>query len=671
MLQVAHNVLEASSSGADPVVPSLDISVAERAADAINEELLAKQPNPEISALWEQPGQDLAALVALLALALRRSSPFAPGGFAKIRQTLSMLLFNHSQHSEPSPHFVVSEDLLAAALLRASTLECYSRLLAEAAEQLRPAAALVPCATMGSKQGFTAYRAHPAAAAAAEMCDRSPRLRQQQHHPAPRGPQPGLPCLEKLLREIFCALSITGLLKPSHSTDAHAAASTSRNSTAGSTSITGSGSSASAPHHLLDDRPMHDVRSRLQSSWVLEHWARVLLLGTAPALAGGDSKQQQNAQALQASLMHGLCKLLCAGGLDWAGFLARPCGGTLAASYMAHLCAALDGGHAFGLPRPQVFVLPASRRTDKQHLDVVSNMASSYDTVLVGRGAGVSLHTAVYIVIAWCEQLEEAALAVPGPGVVGPGAAGHGGAQRAWAGVEQAGSGEGRTVEEAEVASGTPGPSGNDAGASGDRVAPAAPFALASCGPCLLPPHDRAATVHVCLRLAKGVLASWGQPLAGVRLELPGHAGSAEHPLLPKGNGLALLYQALACARLALLPDVWGRARVRGRVRAQLRAWWETYMAAAQHPEALVVGKTSIRAYPMWASHGKSQATACGAVDMLCVNRRVIGPQQWWAPSMQIARVHLAVVPPVEHQVERAPGVATAPACDNIATRGL
>ncbi len=627
LLQVAHAVLEASSTGADPVLSSLDLSVAERAAEDLGEQLRAKQPIPEIIELWERQGQDLAALVALFALALRRSSPFGVGerplpAFAEIRQTLSTVLLKHGQLNGPSRHIVVCEDLLAPVLLRADTLECYSRLLAEAAEQLNPAAASVPCAAMGSNLGSSSQLDHRATgAAAAEWHGRQ--TQQHQRH-GPRGPQPSLSRLENLLREVFCALSIVGLLKPRHyATDAHAAASISKAASPSSSSSSGggSGSSTSGAQPPRDNLPMHDVRSRLQSSWVLEHWARVLLLGTAPALAGGDSKQQQNAQALQASLMHGLCKLLCAGGLDWAGFLARPCGGTLAAFHMAHLCSALDGGHAFGLPRPQLLVLPASRRTDRQHLDKVCSTASHYDAVLVGRGGAVSLHTAVYIVDAWRKQLEEAVNLALRPGVVGPGAAGHGGAQRAGADVEQEGSGEqagsveqagsGEEVEEAEVASGTPGPSGNDAGASGGGMAPAAPFALASCGPCRLPPHDRAATITVCLRLAKGVLACWGKPLAGVRLELPGHAIGGGDALLPVGNGIALLYSALACARLALLPDVWGRARVRGRVRAQLRAWWETYVAAARHPEALVLGKPDHVLYPLWTYQGGLYATLC------------------------------------------------------------
>ncbi len=54
--------------------------------------------------------------------------------------------------------------------------------------------------------------------------------------------------------------------------------------------------------------------------------------------------------------------------------------------------------------------------------------------------------------------------------------------------------------------------------------------------------------------------------------------------------GCSVLYHALACARLALLPAVWDRERVPRRSRAQLREWWETYVAAAQHSEALTVG---------------------------------------------------------------------------------
>ncbi len=90
--------------------------------------------------------------------------------------------------------------------------------------------------------------------------------------------------------------------------------------------------------------------------------------------------------------------------------------------------------------------------------------------------------------------------------------------------------------------------------------------------PGCLPPHDCMASVQVCLRLANGVLASWGQPLAGVHLHLADGMPVGKDPLLPKGNGSSLVFHTLLCARQALLPDVWGRARVRGGVRAQLRA---------------------------------------------------------------------------------------------------
>lgn len=47
-------------------------------------------------------------------------------------------------------------------------------------------------------------------------------------------------------------------------------------------------------------------------------------------------------------------------------------------------------------------------------------------------------------------------------------------------------------------------------------------------------------------------------------------------------------WRALGC--LALLPLVWGRERVSRAVRVQPRARWETYVAAVQHREALLVG---------------------------------------------------------------------------------
>ncbi len=89
------------------------------------------------------------------------------------------------------------------------------------------------------------------------------------------------------------------------------------------------------------------------------------------------------------------------------------------------------------------------------------------------------------------------------------------------------------------------------------------------------------------------VLASWGGTLPRVRLQPQGGTVGRDAPLLPKLAGSALLQYALSCARLALLPDVWGRERVPRRTRAQLREWWETYVAAAQHPEALLVGEVA------------------------------------------------------------------------------
>ncbi len=76
--------------------------------------------------------------------------------------------------------------------------------------------------------------------------------------------------------------------------------------------------------------------------------------------------------------------------------------------------------------------------------------------------------------------------------------------------------------------------------------------------------------------------------------------------MLPKVSSAVQLHHALACARLAL-PAVWGRERVPRRTRAQLRALWEAYVAAAQHPEALMVALPELPEHPAWTREGPTR----------------------------------------------------------------
>lgn len=76
------------------------------------------------------------------------------------------------------------------------------------------------------------------------------------------------------------------------------------------------------------------------------------------------------------------------------------------------------------------------------------------------------------------------------------------------------------------------------------------------------------------------------------------------HPRLPKTSGAVVVFHALACSRLALLPGLWCKDRVEGRVRARVRAWWEAYVAAVEHPEALFVARSDPPQYPEWTFTG-------------------------------------------------------------------
>ncbi len=277
----------------------------------------------------------------------------------------------------------------------------------------------------------------------------------------------------------------------------------------------------------------------------------------------------------------------------------RPCGRALAATHMAYLCAALDGGGAFGLVRPAEIVLPACDQCKKGYLPDADPVAESFDADLRKRGCSVGLRPAVDTLRAWMSLMRSRDPAEP----VAGGGAGQGGEGRSARGASapmqlRAGAGEhGFNEEEGQAHRG--------------QVPPGA-------GSCNLPPYNRSATVATCLRLAKGLLARWGEPIPGARLDTDsGGNGGGVGPQLPKVGGCAVLCEALACSRLALLQAVQGRERVPRRTRGQLRAWWETYVAAAQHPEALTVGELEDDGLDVpqdAGSTGRSRAVMYGAL---------------------------------------------------------
>ncbi len=483
--------------------------------------------------------------------------------------------------------------------------------MAAASEQLQPAAS----ALLSTQPDQPAHPRPPDPRPSQAAAERG------QRRTGPKGQlQPDAQQLGRLLQELLYILAFLCHCMP-HS------------STSGADTACGSGSADQPwpPNSFT----VPDLRAHVQSSWVLEHWARVLLLGTAQVLAGADGGQPaqvREMQAVQSLLLERLARLHSSTQLHWCDFLRRPCGCTLAATHMAHLCAALDGGHAFGLHKPAMLALrPLDWQDAGALVKFVSEAALKSDSDVHERGRLISLLPALHTLRAWtvllCEALQEA----PGSGAAGEqqtaaepsggcaetgrraedaahigGAAteapnpgpGHGRVD-ACGGAQVAGCeglSEGPGVDRMGAA-GQPRPSGADgkataggAAAGEDPVEWAAGVGHLSS----LPPFNRAATFAVCLRLARIVLARWD---AGC-----GRASGAATagPYLPKVSGCAALHYALACARLALLPDVWGQERVPRRTRVQLRAWWETYVAAAQHPEALLAAAPEHLDYPGW-----------------------------------------------------------------------
>ncbi len=454
-------------------------------------------------------------------------------------------------------------EVLGPVLLIADTLQCYSRLLAAAAEQLEPAARAVQL-----HEQAQAVQAAPAA-------------QSQEQRPLTAS----LHQLEMLLQEPLAIFGVLSLTPPHlHGTWTW---------TRAARSSSGAGASFLQP----PSRPMRSLSAEVQSSWVLEHWARVLLLGTAPALAGGEGSRQLGALALHASYLPQLYDTCHALDLAWADVMRRPC------------CPDPHGPPVRG-PGRRWRVRPATARRNRAAQawgggPTKHAAAADYDAAPVRRGQAASLHPAEHTLNAWMALLGEAFQEAPGQRLESKR---QGAAATASAGCAAPHDPRRGAVEERE-GGGRGAGQGRDLMAEGPRAGAAAAAAADAEGhsaglatPDSVPPLNRSATTALCLRLGRGLLARWGGQLPGVQLydlSAPGRA----NPLLPKATGSTLLYLALSCARLALLPDVQGRERLRGTARAQLRAWWEMFVAAAQHPEALIMAVTEppLEAYPAWA----------------------------------------------------------------------
>ncbi len=698
LLGVAREVLQQTARGLDPRLSLSALSTAAQAAAALTAELTDQSPlTHEVTALWSYPGLDAAAYLALYALALRRSSPSLTGEgtehiYAHILDNLSRQLGRVCHLADPVPYgHSMCRDLVAPVLLRAGALECYSRLLADAAQKLKPAAAAAlaehsRCAEGSSaaevSQADATAAAAAATAAAVSAATAAAAGGRHQHAQDLRPPQ-NTPASQPTDSDYLELVNTTQSLILGLVSGVYQSASGSGSGGSGrgggssggreGADSGGNGNAASSPTNK--DLRMQELRTKLQSSWVLEHWAQVLLLSTAVASVRDGGQERTVACAAQARLLDWLCK-----GMDVAEFglslaLRRPCGCALAATHMAQLCAALDGGGAFGAVKPEVLVLPACTNLEYVYLARTDRKVKTYDDVAMRLRRAVDLHAAVCAASAWTTLLLASGVPQEPPcetahphgdgecptdyaarqcrfgtsqNVDFAGQEGAGTSQEAVsAGQEGAGTSqeavsagqEGAGTSQEAVSAGQEGAGTSQEAVSAGQEGAGTSQEAVSAGQegagkvtsdvrlaleeedmaedtCLgkLPPFNRTATFHLCLRLAKGLLACWGRPLSGVRLELPTDNPSAPAPLLLKEQSCALLHWALACARLALLPAVWGRGRegVPRRTRVGLRAWWETYVAAAQHPEALAVGQLERPEYPNWTEQGQSVCKWCG-----------------------------------------------------------
>ncbi len=554
LLGIAKSVLQQAGSGREPLLTALDLGAAARAAREHVQQLLLR-PN-DLEALWAKPNQDTAAYLALFFLALRRSTPChaqesAEFSYASLRDCFTAQLGLYSDLIEDAMWGSFCYHLLGPALLRTDALRCYSRLLAQAAGQLKPAAAAAAAAHPATHRGAAASGPHAEAVLAEAGGTSRGRSGQGEQHDSPRSQPPSLEDLEPLLSSVLQVVTcvVTGVLS-------------------GTTVYCATGP-CPAGH------PTSTARTQLQSSEVLEHWAQVLLLSSAAATASRRTREKLVAQGKQAELVSALChQLHRTSHLPFADILRRACGCALAATHMAQLRAALDGGTTLHAAKPEVVVLLALDVNEQTATAFAERTALEHDASLAMSKRGVSVHAAVVILEAWAVLLAEALADGPHEATA-----------------------EARACRGAGASAGRAGGSGSDVGqgpAEGHTEAAGASL-------CKLPPYSRTATFRLCLRLAKGVLACWGAPLQGVTLNTCVRGPNRTTPLLPKTSGSVLLHRALACARLALLPAVWGRERVPRRTRERLREWWETYVAAAQHPEALTVAVPEPLNYPEWA----------------------------------------------------------------------
>ncbi len=396
LLSISRAILYQLDRGIEPEVSSLDAAAAERACRDLAEELKAlplADNLHEFIALWTYPSQDTAAYLAFLSLSLRRSSLFPAGDgpaatYARTRDLLFLQLGRAAQDVGLEVWGPVCRELLGPALLRTDALQCLSRLLAEAAEQLKPAAALVfPRPPQAEADGSEGSRNQQQ-----QLGPGMPR----EVHTAPRTQPPSLAVLEQPLRTLITLLSIfcAGIQHLS-STKTAAAAITTRTTAA----------PAGPSCHVL-----HATPALLHSSGVLEHWAQVVLLGPLVAAARGAGRNPNSrtlAVALQADLLCPMCQLLIATRIGVADFVRGPCGSGLASTYMAYLCAALDGGDAFGLDKVTTIVMLAGTATESVFLQRRDRWAEGQDAGAAGERWLASLQAVVGILLGWYDVLVE------------------------------------------------------------------------------------------------------------------------------------------------------------------------------------------------------------------------------------------------------------------------
>ncbi len=137
-------MLQQIARGLDPELSSSALSAVAQAAAALTADFTDEAwSSHELTALWCHPGQDAAAYLALFSLALRRSSlgQGTKSVYARILSDLCRQLSIICHITEPVALGHICRAHLAAALLRAGSIDCYARLLADTADKLKPAVA--------------------------------------------------------------------------------------------------------------------------------------------------------------------------------------------------------------------------------------------------------------------------------------------------------------------------------------------------------------------------------------------------------------------------------------------------------------------------------------------------------------------------------------------------